>query len=398
VRNILEDIPHALLPDPARESDEPGIAHERLDDDLVRPVAEEELSRGALRGQRSPLARHVVHAIAPIDPVLPLTVGVRLAVEGVRVTDAHFDVGYLHQGLERHAHGLAVDDVGAWQLIGRAAPAPVAQLALSLALERLAEVTAPERARVLRGVVVDLVAVQEALGVLGAAALRAPRLRRAVQGCRRDVDALLQGIIEGGTLAATGGLRRDLHADERSALLRLLPAVLAAVDAIDLDEVADLRGVGVLPRAVARAVGVDGPAGRALGLLDETPCDLAFDGGVVGEGQATGCTLARLRTRVADAHAALRRVDATLRDLPDGGVRVDDVRVPDGVAHAVVRGPSGSAAVLVAVRSGRFTRLRLRPPELSLIAAVPRALTGVPVDDVAAVIASFGMHATALDR
>ncbi len=398
MRQLLDELPHALLPDPARESDDPGVVRDRLDDDLVRPVAEEELARSALRGHRSPLARHVVHAISPIDPAQPLPVGLRLSVEGVRVTDAHFDIGHLHQGLERRAVGLAVDDVAAWRLLGRAEPGPLSQLTLSLALERLAGVTAPERARALRAVVVDLVAVQETLHVLSSPSLRAPRLRVAVNGWRRDVDALLQGIVEGDTLAATGGLRRDLHADERSALLRLLPAVLDAVDAIDLDEVAFLHDVGVLPRAVARAVGVDGPAGRALGLHDDTPCDHAFAGGALGDGQATGCTLARLRMRVADAHAALRRVDATLRELPDGAVSLGAVVVPDGLAHAVVRGPSGSACVLIGVRRGLFTRVRLRPPELALIAAVPRALVGVPVDDAAAVIASFGLHATALDR
>jgi Ni,Fe-hydrogenase III large subunit len=398
VRSILEELPHALLPDPERESDDTGVRHDRLDDDLVRPVAEEELARGAARGERSPLARDVLHTTSPLDPAQPLTIGVRLAVEGVRVTNARFELGHVHQGLEQRARGHAVDDVAVWRLVARAEPGPLSQLALSLALERLAGITAPERARALRAVVVDLVAVHEALGVLASPSLRAPRLRRAVALWRRDVDALLQGIVEGDTLAAIGGLRRDLHADERSALLRLLPAVLDAVDAIDLDEVSALRGVGVLPRAYARALGVDGPAARAIGLLDDTPCDHAFVGGALGDGQATGCTLARLRMRVADAHAALRRVDATLRELPDGAIVVDDVTVPDGVAHAVVRGPSGSASLLVAVRARRLERVRLRPPDLMTLAAVPRALVGVPVDDAAAVIASFGMHATALDR
>ncbi len=425
MRQFLEDLPHGLLPDPARDSDDPGVSYDRLDDDLVRPVAEEELARGAERGQRSPLARHVVHAISPVDPALPLPVGLRLSVEGVRVTEARFDVGHVHQGLERRAVGLAIGpaigpasgpggstehephaprpprqptDVAIWRLVARAEPATLMQFALSLALERLAGVTAPERAQALRGVVVDLVAVQEALRVLSSPALRAPRLRVAVNGWRRDVDALLQGIVEGDTLAAAGGLRRDLHADERSALLRQLPAVLAAVDAIDLDELAGLHGVGVMPRTVARAAGVDGPAARALEVPDDTPCDYAFVGGALGDGLLTGCTLARLRVRVADAHAALRRVDATLRDLPDGPVVRDDVFVPDGLAHAVVRGPSGSVCVLVAVSRGRFTRVRLKTPELALLAAVPHALVGVPVEDVGAVIASFGMHATALDR
>jgi len=398
VRSILEHLPHVLLPDPARESDDPGVPRDPLEDDLVRPAAEEDLARSAARGRRSPLARHVLHVVEPVDGALPLCARARLSVEGVRVTDAHFDTGFLHQGLERRAVGLAVDDVAVWRLVGRAEPPPLPQLALSLALERLAGVTAPERARALRGVVVDLVAVQEALYVLGDTALRAPRLRRAARALVHDVDALLQGVVEGDTLAATGGLRRDLHADERTALLRLLPAAERGLARLELAELADLAGVGLLPCAIARSAGVDGFVGRAGGLADDTPCDQAFEGSAPGEGQATGCAHARLRTRLADAALALQRVATTLRELPDGPVRRAEFTIPAGIAHAVVRGPSGSWSVLVAVEQGRLQRLRLRPPEVATIAALPRALDGVALDDVAAVVASFGLRMTALDR
>jgi NADH-quinone oxidoreductase subunit D len=398
VRNILDHLPHVLLPDPARESDDPGVARDRLEDDLVRPAAEHDLARGAARGRRSPLARHVVHPVGPIDPALPFCARLRLAVEGVRVTNAHFDVGYLHQGLERRAVGLDVDTVEPWRLVARAEPPALPQITLSLALERLAGVTPPERARALRGIVVDLVAVQEALFVLGAPALRAPRLQNAVVRIGQDVDALFQGVVEGDTLAAIGGVRRDLHRDERAALLRLLPAVRRDIDALALDEVVGLSGVGVLSRAVARAAGVDGAAGRAAGLADDTPCDLAFAGGSLAEERQTGCTLARLQTRLADAHAALGRVEATLRELPDGPIRASVGALPDGVAHGVLRGPAGSWCVLVAAVGSRLVRLRLRPPELASIAAIPRALIGVPVDAVASAVASFGLRASALDR
>jgi Ni,Fe-hydrogenase III large subunit len=398
MRHLLEHLPHVEPPDPARESDDPGVPRERLDDDLVRPVAEEDLTRSAARGRRSPLARHILHVVGPFDGALPLPVQARLFVEGIRVTDAHLDVGFLHQGLERRAVGLGVDDVELWRLVGRADPAPVVQLGLTLALERLAGVTAPERARVLRDVVVDLVAVREALWVLGTPALRATRLARGTHVLRHEVDALLQGLVEGDTLAAVGGLRRDLHHDERSALLRLLSHVQRGVEGLDLTVLDAFAGVGVLPRVVARTAGVDGPIGRALGLPDDTVCDHAFRGHTLESEAASGCTRARLRLRWLDARAALVRVEQALREWPDGAVRAGQVIVPDGVAHSVVRGPSGSWSVLAVVRQGRLTRLRLRPPEIAAIAVLPRALFGVALDDVAAVIASFGVRVTALDR
>jgi Ni,Fe-hydrogenase III large subunit len=398
MRQILEELPHALLPDPERESDDPGVTRDHLDDDLVRPAAEEELSRHARRGTRSPLARHVVHAVSPLDPAQPLTIGVELAVEGVRVVDARFDLGFTHQALEQRAQGLSVTSLEAFLLVSRAEPGTLAMITLARALERLCGTTAPARARALRSVALDLVVVAEALRVLAAAALLAPRLRRRLLPLRHDVDALVAGLVEGDTFARFGGLRRDVHAEERAALQRLLPTVLRAVDDVDLAEVERLARVGVLPREVARTLGVDGPAGRASRLADDSPVDDACAAGALADEHTTGCTLARLRTRLVDAHAALRRAAATLADLPDGPVAVDVDAHASGHAHAVVRGPSGSWCVFVAVDDGRVQRLRLRPPELPLIAALPRALVGVPVDDAAAVIVSFGLHASALDR
>jgi Ni,Fe-hydrogenase III large subunit len=405
MRSILEELPHALLPDPEQQSDDPGVPRDAIDDDLVRPAVEEQLARSASRGHRSPLARHVVHDFTPIDQALPLRIGLRLHVEGVRVTDARIDAGYTHQALERRAVGLAVDDEPLWALVGRAEPPPLPRLTLALALERLAGIVAPSRAAALRAVVLDLVVVHEALAVLAAPALRAPRLTRDAGRLVRDVDALLQGVTEGGTLSAWGGLRRDLHSEERTALLRLLPGVRRGLDALPLHDVEDLRGVGVLGRDAVRATGVDGAAGRAAGVADELPADLAGAAAVPDDEHAQGCAFCRLHLRLADADAALRRVEAALRDLPDGPVT--HRRVPDasptsprrtGVGHAVVRGPAGSWSVFVVVDDARIRRLRLRPPELALLGALPRALVGVSVDDAAAVIASFGMHGSALDR
>jgi Ni,Fe-hydrogenase III large subunit len=381
------------------DQDDPGVQRELLDDDLVRPTAEEDLVRTAARGARSPLARHVVLPVTPLDTASPLGVGLRLSVEGVRITEATIEAGFLHQGLERRTVGRSIDDVDVWRLVGRADPAALPQIGLSMALERLAGIHVPERARALRLVVVDLVALQEALWVLGSSAEQAPRLTRAATAVARDVNALFWGIVEGDTLAAVGGLRRDLHADERAALLRLVPGAARALDSLDLRELEAMTGVGRLSRSIARAQGVDGAVGRAVGLADDTPCDLAFEGAANAEHPIDGCTWSRLCVRLADARCAAARLEKNLHDLPDGPVR-STARVPrrDGVAHAVLRGPSGSWSVLVAVHDGRFVRVRLRPPELALLGAIPVALEGVALNDAATVVASFGLRATALDR
>jgi hypothetical protein len=48
--------------------------------------------------------------------------------------------------------------------------------------------------------------------------------------------------------------------------------------------------------------------------------------------------------------------------------------------------------------SGVVRHLRLRPPDLPVLAGVTRALRGVRLDDVSEVLSSFGLRASALDR
>jgi len=53
---------------------------------------------------------------------------------------------------------------------------------------------------------------------------------------------------------------------------------------------------------------------------------------------------------------------------------------------------------LLSLADGKIERLRVRPPDLALVAALPRALVDVPLDDLAACIASFGIQVSAVDR
>ena len=161
---------------------------------------------------------------------------------------------------------------------------------------------------------------------------------------------------------------------------------------------------------LARLLGVDGPALRASGGLDDTPgIDLEAAPPETLDAESSqhpnifqGCALSRLRVRHADALAAAARLRPRLQSqAEDDDDTVHSPRVGtvgDGIGTAQVRGPSGTTAALVAVVDQRVQRLRLRPPDLALIAAVPRALVGVTLDDVAAVVASFGIRCSAVDR
>jgi Ni,Fe-hydrogenase III large subunit len=403
MRDLLEELPHALLPDPTRESEDPGIARDALDDDLVRPVAEEDLPIDAHRSRRSPLARHVDVVVLPFDPRLSTPIGLTMAIEGQRVRSAALDVGMLHQGLERRAVGLDVRSPELAGLLRLVEPAPIAGLAVAVALERLTSLAPPAGTRWWRHVIVDLIACAAHARVLADVLRRAPALADLARHIATAADAARDGIDVDHRFACAAGLRSPVPDDERLTLVRRIDALRAASARLADDDVEDalawLRGAGTLDLDRCRELGIDGPALAAAGGTTALPADL---GAWLGREwiASGGCALARTMTRLAELRAAVTRLGTQVATTPP----IDDVETgawPEpltGVASALVRGPGGTLVVHIVIEAGAVRRLRLRPPDLPLLAGVARALRGVRLDDVSEVFASFGLRASAIDR
>ncbi len=406
MRDILEELPNALMPDLALESEAPGVLRDLVDDDLVRPAAEEDLQQDSGRSKRSPLARHVELMIDPFDPSLSTTIGVRLSVEGARLRAIAIDAGYVHQGLERRAVGLPVDSPLLSALVGLAEPALVTQLAVARAVERLGGRDASTSTTAWRHLALDLSIVAENARVLTDVARSLPRLQQTLRDVVAAARAAMAGLVVGERFGAPFRLRAPIFAEERETLARRLADVDAAARAVDEDRfsrvLARLTGAGILDLDAARRFGVDGPVLRAAGGDDEFPVDLGDVGVGADTGKGTsGCTAARVRVRIADLRGAVRRAIGGLaivdRHNADNASNFH-VAALNGIADAVIRGPNGSTSCLVYVQAGMVKRLRLRPADLPLLAAVPAAMRGVLLDDVAEVLASFGLRATAIDR
>lgn len=408
MRDILEELPNALMPDLALESEAPGVIRDLVDDDLVRPAAEEDLQQDGARSKRSPLARHVDLLIDAFDPSLSTTIGLRLSVEGARLRAIAVEVGYVHQGLERRAVGLPVDSPALSTLIGIAEPTLVSQLAVARAVERLARRSTPAMTTTWRLLALDLAIVLENARVLSDVARSVPRLQRALHDVVVAATAAMAGLVVGDRFGCPFRLRTAIPAEEHQTLARRLTDLDSAARDIDEDRfsrlTARLDGAGILDLEQARRFGVDGPVLRAAGGVDEFPADLGDLGPGADVGRATsGCTGGRIRVRVADLRSAVRRARARLATLDLVGV-VDDAAVAvdtrglAGTADAIIRGPNGSTSCVLHVRAGLVKRLRLRPTDLPLLTALPRAMRGVLLDDVSEVIASFGLRATAIDR
>jgi Ni,Fe-hydrogenase III large subunit len=404
MRDLLEELPHALLPDPTRESEDPGLGRDAQDDDLVRPAAEEDLPIDAHRSRRSPLARHVDIVVAPFDPRLSTPIGLTMAIEGQRVRNVALDVGMVHQGIERRAVGLDVRGPELASLLALVEPAPLAGLAVAVAVEGLTARAPDAVTRWWRHVVVDLVACAAHARVLADVLRREPGLATLAHRIAVTADAARLGLDVEHRFACIHGLRSPVPDDERLTLVRRIGELRAAAARLTDRDVDDalvwLRGAGVLDVDRCRALGIDGPALTAAGATSALPADL---GEWLGREIVTtsGCAVGRATTRLAELRAAASRLGERIGSAPpDTPMRNDSLapRPLHGTASALVRGPGGTWVVHVVLEDGVVRRLRLRPPDLPLLAGVARALRGVRLDDVSEVFASFGLRAAAIDR
>jgi ech hydrogenase subunit E len=237
----------------------------------------------------------------PQHPVLAEPIQLELAVEDEVVREAAVGLGYVHRGIEAEAaRRTYAQDVPLLERICGICSVAHAT-AYAQAVEALADVEVPRRARLLRTFWFELTRIHSHLLWLGLAA-DAIGFEALFQGCWRVRETVLDlfsatagnRVILG--VVSLGGVRRDIPP-------HLVPTVRAGLDRIEagLDDLAPfslgseavvrrLSGIGRLPNADALELGVVGPTARASGVAadvrltgyaahDELPVEPVVAGG-----------------------------------------------------------------------------------------------------------------------
>jgi NADH-quinone oxidoreductase subunit D len=118
--------------------------------------------------------------------------------------------------------------------------------------------------------------------------------------------------------------------------------------------------------------------------------------------EESGCARARGRVRMREVASSLRLVDAAialLLDAPDVPVLKLPSAPPAGMTTVSLELGSGELSMLVVSDgSNKPMRVRLKPPSLQLVGALPALLVDGHLDDVVPAIHSLGMSGTELDR
>jgi Ni,Fe-hydrogenase III large subunit len=390
---------------------------------------------GAVERQRAEISRrggargtHMIFPLGPYHPALTEPMSLRLALRGEIVTTVETHLGYLHRGVE--AAATARDLPATLDLVERICGTcgHSHRLALCLALERLADVSAPPRAEAMRSAFAEVERLLARLwllmeigrvGEFGALFTAAVEAREVLfEACEAATGSrLFWGIpLPGGALAVEdpGALAQGLTDIEPSivAIERLLSAQgpilrrMLGVGKVTSTAVEDLRISGL----VARGSGTEDDLRLAAPycayrLLAD---DLATDAGDIKT--LTGDVASRLRLAQREIRQSMHAITTLLDDLPTGQDRATfPTTLPFGSAEAQVEGPHGreTVAVRVGTEGGRvmalaepgwLTELRITPPSVANIGLIPIVLPRQRLSDVPLILASLDLCVACVDR
>jgi Ni,Fe-hydrogenase III large subunit/Ni,Fe-hydrogenase III component G len=355
-------------------------------------------------------------------PVGPVHAGIiepghfRFGVAGEPVLYLQLRLFYVHKGIEkrferlpwRHTLFLA-ESISGDTTVGHA-------LAYSHALERLAGVEAPPRARALRVVLLELERVYNHIADIGALAtdvaftVPASRAQAQREGLVRLYERLFGTRLLRGTIGL-GGVKRDLAPEGREALRRHLRTLEQGFDdlitlLIDSGSFTDrVDGTGVLTNQAARDLGIVGMAARASGIDADFRRDHPHDAyeGLrfevpVEEG---GDVRARLMVRAREVEQSFSIVRHVIETLPDTALRATmPAELPaSSSALGWVEAWRGPCVHWVATDArGQLARVKVTDPSFLNWPGLIHAVPGNIIPDFPVINKSFNLSYSGNDR
>ena len=316
-------------------------------------------------------------------PVGPVHAGIiepghfRFTANGETVVRLEERLGYVHKGIESLMAGADLERAAT--LTGRVSGDSTVAYAFAFAraVEAASGTEVPPRARMLRGLMVELERLANHLGDIGAICNDAAfALMLAHCGVLREQVLRACDAAFGHRMMrdciVPGGVACDLVPEGRAAIAAAVEAIRQRFPKLVslYDNTASLQdrtvGTGFTSPDLVRRFAAGGYVGRASGRAFDArkavayaPYDaLAFDVPVLARGDVD----ARVWIRIREVEASLSLVEQILNGLPDGAIRVD-VEPGAGEGMALVEGFRGDVLVWLRLDAeGRVARCHLRDP------------------------------------
>lgn len=380
-----------------------------------------------------------------LGPQHPSTHGVlrlKLRLDGEIVVSAEPVIGYLHTGIEKECETRTYHQV--FTLVDRLdyLSGPVEEQAYADVVEKLLNVEVPERAQVIRVILLELARIGSHLVWCGTSALEL-NMSSVYMYCFAarekilDIFEAMSGARMFPSVWRIGGLARDLNPEFEEAVKAFLQGFPDTWT--DLDNLLTnnyvwcerLQGIGVITEELCKQYMCTGPVIRAAGQ----PYDIRRAYPYLGyqnyefdiPTKKEGDSYARYLVRMEEMLQSVRIIEQALLRLKPGPVIIDDRKIalpprrelarsmeavihqfklvstgimpPEGELYSCAESARGELGYfLVSDGSNKPYRLRVRSPSFPHVQVLEAILPGLLLSDVVVVIASLDPILGDVDR
>lgn len=348
--------------------------------------------------------------IIPIGPYHPLQEEpelFKLFCEGETVADIEFETGYNHRGIEKINEKKTFDQVFfvVERICGICSTSH--PFAYANAMEEIAEIEIPDRAKYIRSIIGELERIHSHLLWVGLAGhflgyntvyMWSWKYRESVL----DIFEMITGNRNNYAMFKIGGVRRDipnaLIPEIQKMLDGLKPKIALLTGAVMDDPVihARTKGIGVLSPEVIRKYGAVGPTARASGIAIDVRRDDPYAAyGMVNWNVITaeeGDVFAKAKVRLLEMVESISIIEQCLTGLEktkEGDIETTVREIPPGMGFGRAEAPRGEVFHFVRSDGSNMpVRHKIRAPSYVNIATFKESCIGQTISDATIILAA----------
>ena len=341
--------------------------------------------------------------IIPVGPYHPLQEEpelFKLYCEGEMVRDIKWETGYNHRGIEKLSEKKTFDQV--FFLVERICGicSTSHPFAFANAMEEIAEIEVPDRAKYIRTIIAELERLHSHLLWVGLAGhflgyntvfMWAWKYREPVL----DLFEMITGNRNSYAMFKIGGVRRDITPQQIKEIEKILPVIKRKTDlltgAVMDDPVihARTKGVGVLTKEDITGYAAVGPTARASGIAMDIRRDDPYAAYPLVDWKVitaeSGDVFAKAEVRLLEMYESISIIEQCLTKMKkekEGDTEIRVWEIPEGIGAGRAEAPRGEVFHFVVTDgSNSPVRHKIRAPSYVNIATFKKSCVGQTISD-----------------